>query len=207
MTMRKPFATAVLFASFIACAHAGARDELNAFANGLKGLDGQFQQQVFDGGGKPKESSSGEVSLSRPNLFRWEYRKPYAQLIVADGHKIWNYEPDLQQVSVREQSAEEQGSPLAVLLDPASLEKRFEVTETGQADGLDWLTLKPKNSGDASFQFARLGFGKDGLERMEILDAVGQRTRIDFSGWKRNPGFGKDTFHFVPPADVDVVGQ
>lgn len=204
--MRKLFVPAVLFA-VVGAAHAGARDELATFTNGLKGLDGQFAQQVFDGKGKPKENSSGEVSLSKPNLFRWEYRKPYAQLIVADGRKIWNYEPDLQQASVREQSSEEQGSPLAVLLDPASLEKRFDVAETGQADGLDWLTLKPKNENDASFQFARLGFGKNGLQRMEIVDAVGQRTRIDFDGWKRNPSFTKDQFRFVPPSGVDVVGQ
>ena len=93
-------------------AFAGARDELKSFASGLKGLDGQFTQQVYDAKGKLKESSSGRVALSAPRLFRWEYAKPYPQLIVADGKKVWVYDPDLQQVTVRDQGSEEQNSPL-----------------------------------------------------------------------------------------------
>ncbi len=206
MTMRKPFATAVLFASFIACAHAGARDELNAFANGLKGLDGQFQQQVFDGGGKPKESSSGEVSLSRPNLFRWEYRKPYAQLIVADGHKIWNYEPDLQQVSVRSQSGEEAHSPLTVLTDLSQLDSQFTASESGERDGFTWLKLTSKAK-EPEFEYAELGFSGTSLERMLFKDQLGNTTEIDFSNWRRNPKIDASEFTFTPPKGVDVIGN
>ena len=186
---------------------AGARDELKAFTTGLKGLDGQFTQQVHDGGGKLKESSSGRVALSAPRLFRWEYAKPYPQLIVADGKKVWVYDPDLQQVTVREQGIEEQNSPLSALIDPGKLDQQFNVRESGNADGLQWLVLTPKNEGDASFQSARLGFGNGGLSRMEVLDAVGQRTTISFSGWKRNPAFAGGTFKYAPAKGVDVVGD
>ena len=186
---------------------AGARDELKAFTTGLKGLDGQFTQQVHDGGGKLKESSSGRVALSAPRLFRWEYAKPYPQLIVADGKKVWVYDPDLQQVTVREQGIEEQNSPLSALVDPGKLDQQFNVRESGNADGLQWLVLTPKNEGDASFQSARLGFGNGGLSRMEVLDAVGQRTTISFSGWKRNPAFAGGTFKYAPAKGVDVVGD
>ena len=186
---------------------AGARDELKAFTTGLKGLDGQFTQQVHDGGGKLKESSSGRVALSAPRLFRWEYAKPYPQLIVADGKKVWVYDPDLQQVTVREQGIEEQNSPLSALIDPGKLDQQFNVRESGTADGLQWLVLTPKNEGDASFQSARLGFGNGGLSRMEVLDAVGQRTTISFSGWKRNPAFAGGTFKYAPAKGVDVVGD
>ena len=186
---------------------AGGRDELKSFASGLKGLDGKFTQQVYDAKGKLKESSSGRVAMSAPRLFRWEYAKPYPQLIVADGKKVWVYDPDLQQVTVRDQGSEEQNSPLSALIDPAKLDQQFNVKESGNADGLQWLTLTPKSEGDASFQSARLGFGKGGLSRMEVLDAVGQNTKISFSGWKRNPAFAGTTFKYTPGKGVDVVGD
>lgn len=190
-----------------ASAQAGARAELTVFTRGLKGLDGQFVQHVHDGNGRLKETSSGRVALSAPRLFRWEYVKPYAQLIVADGKKVWIYEPDLQQASVRDQGTEEQSSPLAALLEPGRLDQQFNVVEAGMHDGLDWLQLTPKDDSSASFQSARLGFGKQGLEKMQIVDGVGQRTAISFSGWKRNPSFPAGTFRYVPAAGVDVVGE
>ena len=197
------FATALLAGNALA----GARDDLKAFTSGLKGLDGQFTQQVYDAKGKLKETSSGRVALSAPRLFRWEYAKPYPQLIVADGTKVWVYDPDLQQVTVREQGSEEQNSPLSALIDPAKLDRQFNVKEGGTADGLQWLTLTPKSEGDASFQSARLGFGKSGLARMDVVDAVGQNTKITFAGWKRNPAFAATTFKYAPARGVDVVGE
>ena len=122
-------------------AFAGARDTLDQFTTGLKGLDGQFTQQVYDADGRLKETSSGRVALSAPRLFRWEYVKPYPQLIVADGAKVWVYDPDLEQVTVRPQGAEEQDSPLAALIDPSKLDRDFVVGEAGTADGLEWLSL------------------------------------------------------------------
>ncbi|MGI8561532.1 MAG: outer membrane lipoprotein chaperone LolA, partial [Luteimonas sp.] len=188
-------------------AFAGARDDLKSFTTGLKGLDGQFTQQVYDASGKLKETSSGRVALSAPRLFRWEYVKPYPQLIVADGKKVWVYDPDLEQVTVRPQGVEEQNSPLAALIDPSRLDRDFNVREADSKGGLAWLVLTPKQPADASFQNARLGFSAAGLTRMEVVDALGQRTEIAFSGWKRNPGFAKSTFSYTPPKGVDVVGE
>lgn len=203
-----PFTSLLVGAVLLAGnAFAGARDDLKSFTTGLKGLDGQFSQQVYDAKGKLKETSSGRVALSAPRLFRWEYAKPYPQLIVADGKKVWVYDPDLQQVTVREQGSEEQNSPLSALIDPAKLDQQFNVKESGTVDGLQWLTLTPKSEGEASFQSARLGFGKGGLSRMEVLDAVGQNTKISFSGWKRNPAFAATTFKYTPGKGVDIVGD
>lgn len=193
-------------AMFSASAVAGARDELDAFTKGLKGLDGQFTQQVFDTRGKLKEASSGSVALSAPRQFRWEYVKPYPQLIVADGKTVWIHDPDLEQVTRRPQGTEEQGSPLSALIDPSKLDARFRVVEEGSEAGLEWLTLSPRNGDDASFRSARLGFGAAGLEKMEIVDAIGQNTHISFSSWERNPDFAPSTFRYVPPAGVDVIG-
>lgn len=197
------FAAALVAGSALA----GARDDLNAFTKGLKGLDGRFAQKVYDAKGKLKETSSGRVALSAPRLFRWEYVKPYPQLIVADGRKVWVFDPDLEQVTVRPQGVEEQNSPLAALIDPGKLDKEFVVKEGGSEAGLQWLQLTPKVPANASFQSARLGFGKAGLSRMQVTDALGQRTEINFSGWKRNPAFARATFRYTPPKGVDVVGE
>ena len=197
---------ALLLAANVAhAANTGARGQLDAFTKGLKGLDGQFTQQVFDARGKQKEASSGRVAVSAPRLFRWEYVKPYPQLIVADGETVWVYDPDLQQASRRPQGTEEASSPLAILLDPQKLDRDFSVTETATVGGIEWLQLTPKQA-DAAFKTARLGFGKAGLVQMEYEDALGQRTKISFSGWKRNPGFAKGTFRYVPGKGVDVIG-
>ena len=197
--------TAALLLAISTAANAGARDQLDAFSKGLKGLDGQFSQQVFDPRGKQKEASSGRVAVSAPRLFRWEYVKPYPQLIVADGKTVWVYDPDLEQASKRPQGVEEASSPLAILLDPAKLDRDFTVKEAGASNGIEWLQLTPKQA-DAAFKTAKLGFGKAGLAEMEYVDALGQRTKISFSGWKRNPGFAKGTFVFVPAQGVDVIG-
>lgn len=202
------FATTILSAALLLAANtanAGARDQLNAFTKNLKGLDGQFSQQVFDVRGKQKESATGRVAVSAPRLFRWEYVKPYPQLIVADGKNVWVHDPDLQQVSKRPQGAEEANSPLAILLEPAKLDRDFTVKDAGMSAGIEWLQLTPKQA-EAPFKSARLGFTKAGLAQMEYVDALGQRTKISFSGWKRNPSFAKGTFVYVPTKGVDVIG-
>lgn len=187
---------------------AGARDELARFTRGLKGLEGEFTQQVYDANGRRKESSAGKVAVSAPRLFRWEYTTPFVQLVVADGEKVWIYEPDLQQATVKPQGEEERNSPLVALFEPARLERQFDVSEDATpSDGLQWMTLTPKVDAEANFQVARLGFNGQGLARMEVVDLVGQKTEIRFGAWRRNPSFAAGTFQFKPGKDVDVVGQ
>lgn len=188
-------------------ASAGARDDFNAFSTGLQGLDGRFAQTLYDLDGRVRETSAGRVAVSAPRLFRWEYAAPYAQLIVADGEKVWVFDPDLDQVTVRPQGPEEQDSPLAALLDPVRLEREFKVREGGEEDGLSWLLLAPRDPEQASFSSARLGFDGATLARMEVVDTLGQRSELAFSAWKRNPAFEAATFRFEPPPGVDVVGE
>lgn len=203
----KPIAS-ILAAGLLAAAslaHAGARDALERFTRGLQGLDGQFTQQVFDAKGRQKETNSGRVAMAAPNRLRWEYIKPYPQLVLADGKTVWVYEPDLNQVSKRAQDIEQASSPLALLLTPARLERDFVVREAGNSDGVDWLEITPRRA-DAAFKSARLGFAQGQLARLDYTDALDQRTVIAFSGWTRNPAFAPDTFTFVPPKGVDVIG-
>lgn len=203
---RLPGLAVVLAASLVAGgASAGARDDLDAFTKGLKGLEASFTQQVYDPNGNARERSSGQVALAAPRLFRWEYTKPYEQLIVADGTRVWVYDPDLQQATRRAQGDAEQGSPLAALIDPVRLDRDYLVAEAGRADGLEWLSVKPRAADGAGFESARLGFGDGGLEQMQFIDALGQKSVIRFGKWQRNPSFPGSTFKFAPPRGVDVI--
>jgi outer membrane lipoprotein carrier protein len=207
--MMKTFTRLAVLALVLASgtAFAGAREKMQGFTQGLKGLEGRFEQRVFDPNGKQTEASSGTVELLAPRQFRWAYLKPYAQLIVADGDHIWIHDPDLEQVTVRNQSFEEQSSPLTVLIDPTELERQFVVRDGGAAGGFEWLELTPRKAEGAPFEKAKLGFGAAGLARMELFDALGQRTEMHFSGWRRNPAFAAGRFRFTPPKGADVIGE
>lgn len=187
-------------------ANAGAREQLDAFGAGKQGMAADFQQRVYDPDGQMLESSSGKLQLRAPRQFRWEVVEPFPQLIVADGTHVWIHDPDLEQVTVRIQSHEEQGSPLSVLVDPSELERQFKVSGH-RADGLDWLELAPLKPEESPFEKARLGFDADGLVVMEMHDGLGQRTQVRFSDWQRNPAVAADTFSFTPPPGTEVVGE
>lgn len=185
-----------------------ARALFDRFSQGLEGLEGRFEQHVYDADGRLTESSTGTIALRAPRQFRWEYSDPFPQLILADGDHVWIYDPDLEQANVRVQSYEEQSSPLAALIDPAELDRQFIVGEGGaDADGLVWLSLQPRLD-DGQFSQARLAFDAQAqLARMQLDDALGQRTEVGFSDWTRNPGFDAGFFRFQAPPGVDIVGE
>jgi len=189
------------------CVHAAdtARAKLDAFAKGISAISADFEQQVHDpnGGGK---DSRGTLALKAPRQFRWQVTKPHEQLIVADGEKVWIYDPDLEQVTVRAQGSEEAHSPLTVLTDLSQLDRDFTATEHGERDGLSWLRLKSKDK-EPQFEHADLGFDASGLARMAFKDTLGNETEIRFARWQRNPKLATDAFKFTPPKGVDVVGD
>lgn len=197
--------TLSLFAAS-AFAATGARARLDAFANGLHSLRGNFSQTVYDSHGNVTGSSHGLLALAAPRLFRWQVTDPYQQLIVADGKKVWVYEPDLQQATVRDQGAEEAHSPLTILTDLSQLDTEFKSTDAGTRDGLEWMRLVSRAK-DPQFEYAEIGFDATGPRRMVFKDTLGNRTEIAFSGWDRNPALPADTFVFVPPKGTDVVGD
>jgi len=210
MTLRSGYVSTlalVLYAVSAPASAAAGREAIERFSEGLRSLDGRFVQQVFDPQGRPGERSEGRIALKTPRQFRWEYQQPYQQLIIADGDHVWLYDPDLEQVTVRVQSHEEQGSPLAALIDPGELDRQFIVSEGGQQDGLTWIDLASRKPEDAAVSSARLAFKADGLAKMVFEDQLGQRTEVRFERWARNAALPATLFRFTPPEGVDVVGE
>jgi len=195
--------------SLNAMAHAAtgpARARLNAFADGLHSLTGRFSQTLTDVNGNVSRTSSGTLVLEAPRQFRWDTLTPYKQTIVADGSRVWMYDPELEQVTVRVQSNEEAHSPLTVLTDVKQLDRQFKVSEQGERDGLLWLRLT-STAKDPQFDYVEMGFDANGLARMRFRDQLGSTTDIHFSGWQRNVAIPPSTFNFVPPPGADVIGD
>ena len=193
-------------ASTLAFGADAARARLDAFGKGLDSVSAAFEQHVADPNRHADKASRGTLALKAPRQFRWDVTEPYKQLIVADGEKVWIYDPDLEQVTVRAQGTEEAHSPLTVLTDLSQLDRDFVATEQGERDGLTWLRLKSKDK-DPQFEYADLGFDVQGLARMAFKDTLGNSTEIRFSSWRRNAPLPADTFKFTPPKGVDVIGD
>ena len=187
-------------------AHAGAIDQLHRFLQSTRTLKAEFAQIVIAKNGRKPQQSSGIVSISRPGKLRWEILKPYPQLVVGDGEKIWIYDQELQQVTVRKAGQAISGSPAALLAGNNDLEKNFDLKEAGNADGMAWVEATPK-SNESGFERVRLGFAGADLKAMELNDSFGQTTQVSFSKIERNPVLPATHFKFTPPAGVDVVGE
>lgn len=187
-------------------ATAGAIDQLHDFLRNTKTLKAEFAQAVIAKSGRKPQQSSGIVAISRPGKLRWEIQKPYPQLVVGDGEKIWIHDPELQQVTVRKAGQAIGGSPAALLSGSNELERNFTLKEAGESDGMAWVEATPK-ANDSGFERVRLGFSGSDLRAMELLDSFGQTTLVRFSRLEKNPALPASTFRFTPPAGADVVGE
>jgi len=188
-------------------ARADAIDKLKSFIAATRSGQADFTQVVLNQDGQRIQSASGIMQFVRPGKFRWEYRKPYEQLIVGDGTKFWLYDPDLNQVTVRKLDAALGSSPAALLSGSNEIERGFELKDVGERDGLDWLEAIPRSK-DTSFESVRMAFdAQSELVIMELRDNFGQDTVLRFLDMKRNPQLAPSLFKFVPPKDADVLGD
>jgi outer membrane lipoprotein carrier protein len=199
-------ALATLLAAFPLAAAAASLDALRSFLRDTREARVTFTQTVTDKAGRKGQPSRGELTLSRPGKFRWSVEKPYRQLVVGDGERVWIFDEDLNQVVVRRMGTALGSTPAALLAGREDVEKSFRWRELGSADGLDWLEAVP-NASDAAFTQIRLGFVGRELAALALTDTFGQTTRVDFGAMQRNPPLPPETFRFVPPKGADVVGE
>jgi outer membrane lipoprotein carrier protein len=196
---------ALALSSLAQAATGPARTRLDAFAHGLHALSGNFTQILNSPNGQ-QQQTSGTLVLQAPSQFRWDTLSPYKQSIIADGSRVWSYDPGLEQVTVRRQDTEAAHNPLAVLTDLSQVDKDFNITEQGERDGLVWLRLTSRAQ-EPQFDYVDLGFDANGLARMQFRDQLGSTTDIHFSNWQRNPDIPPQDFNFTPPKGTDVVGD
>ena len=200
-------------AALVASASAGGLESLEAFVKNAKSGRAEFTQTVTS---PPKEGqiarekvSTGTFEFQRPGRFRFDYKKPFVQNIVADGETLWLFDADLNQVTQRKQ-AQALGSTPAALIASApnlkALQADFALESAPERDGLQWVKATPK-SRDGQLQSVQIGFQGDSLAALEILDSFGQKSVLKFSQVEVNPPLPASTFQFKPPPGADVVRQ
>jgi len=185
-------------------ANAGAIEKLKAFAAQTQSARTSFTQTVRDKNGATVQSTTGKLVFSRPGKFRWEYEKPYQQTIVGDGEKLWVYDKDLNQVTVKKLGGALGSSPAALLAGSNDIEQYYNLDAKGMKNGLDWLEAYPRDD-ESMFSKVRMGFKGNALDTMELHDHLGQVTVIRFGALERNPKVAADTFAFAPPKGADVI--
>jgi outer membrane lipoprotein carrier protein len=197
----------LILAALLPSAHAAGADQLRQFLTQTKTASGEFAQRVTGANAKSNakaQSSSGRFVFERPGKFRWIYEKPYEQVLVADGDKLFMFDKDLNQVTVKKIGAALPSSPASILFGTSEFDKEFEVKDAGARDGLEWIDAKPRKK-DSTFERIQLGF-RDGLPAaMQLIDSFGQTTQLTFSKVERNPKVDAQTFKFTPPAGADVL--
>ncbi|MGF6646839.1 outer membrane lipoprotein chaperone LolA [Paraburkholderia sp. GAS82] len=205
-------------ASLLVAQHAFASgtEQLKAFVSQVHSARGDFVQQEVRAPSKaqsasdavqvmPKNStSSGTFVFARPGKFIWSYEKPYQQILQADGDKLYVYDKDLNQVTVRPLGGALGASPAAILFGSNDLDKNFTLRDAGVKAGIDWLELIPKAK-DTQFQSVGIGFRDGNLQAMELHDVFGNVTLLTFSNIQKNPPLPADAFRFTVPKGADVI--
>ena len=196
-------------ANAVAAGAADGRLRAEQFLQGLEGLQAEFTQRLSDRSGQVTDESAGTLAIKRPNRFRWDYREPHEQVIVADGTRVWVYDSDLEQVTVRKLDVALSSTPAMLLSGDGALTDNFNITDAGDRDGVLWVRMEPKRN-DTDFRSVRLGFAGNKaqeLKFMELSDKLGQTTLLEFSKFERNPKLDAARFVFKVPAGADVIGD
>ena len=201
----KKFLLVLFLFPFVQNSEAASLERFQSYLRTTQAASADFNQKVYDKTGKLVQESRGSFSFLRPGRFRWTYVKP-PQVIVGDGERVWIHDADLNQVTVRKVQRVLGATPAALLAGASDIAKAFELVESGEKDGLEWLEAKPREK-ESGFERVRLGMSTSGVEAMELFDHFGQTTMLRFTNLVRNPQFDAGTFRFTPPKGADVLGE
>lgn len=187
-----------------------AKDEpvlqLQTFLKVAKSLSADFKQVSINEAGNPTQTSFGVFYLQRPGKFRWDYQKPFQQQIVSNSGKVWYYDTDLAQVTVKKIDESLGSTPALLLTGQVSLEENYTIEGQGKDGDMQWIKLLPKSK-DSSFKYVLIGLTKGTLAGMELNDNFGQLTRIYFSNVVVNAPLKQTLFEFKTPKGADVFSD
>lgn len=220
MLVKRTLIAIVLVVFYVGSSQATGLQDLEGFIKTTKSGKADFTQVVTspakEGQTQRIKTSSGTFEFARPRHFRFNYVKPFAQTILADGQTLWLYDVDLNQVTAQKQSAVFGSTPAALIAsvtDVKALQVDFDLANAPDKDGLQWVIATPKSK-DGQLQVVRIGFktatgAQTGavLHVLEIMDSFGQRSVLTFNAFQVNPALPAGTFDFKVPAGADVVRQ
>lgn len=195
-----------LFSMSAAAVEMSADMQLKALLITTRTLSCDFKQVSLDERGNPVKTSYGRFYLKKPGRFRWDYQRPFKQEIISNGKKVWFYDADLEQVTVKHLDQAIGATPAMLLSGEMSLDHNFIVEKQGTDEGMQWVRLRPKDE-NSSFKYILIGMDGKTIGGMELSDNFGQLTRIYFSDVKKNYPIDGAMFHFTAPPGVDVFEE
>ncbi|MEZ2624724.1 outer membrane lipoprotein chaperone LolA [Paenalcaligenes hominis] len=181
-----------------------ATQQLQQFVQQVHSASGQFSQSTIDAQGASRPAQTGEFAFKRPGKFKWSVLKPYEQLVISDGKQLYQYDPDLNQLTQRGVDQAIGTSPAAILFGSGQLEDSFVLEDRPDEEAVQWLRATPK-SNDAGFTYVDIAFKNQLPIRLVLLDSFDQRTIIDLTQVNTQAGLADSTFQFKAPSGVDVV--
>jgi len=182
------------------------RSVLDGFLDNVTTMSGRFEQQLVDASGDVVESAAGSLAVERPGRFRWTYSEPYRQELVADGRNVWNYDVDLDQVTVSPQQEALGSTPAALLGGTRDVLDTFDYLGSESDRGTVWVRLAPRNA-ESGINRVELGFTQGQLSRMVFMDNLDQSTLIALFDMSFNQPIEPGLLEFEPPEGVDIVGS
>lgn len=200
--------TALFVTLMTSFAYATPATDLSSLLNSIHTMKANFTQTIYDNNGKAIQKASGKMALERPGKFRWETKQPIPQLIIANDSKLWIYDPDLEQVTIRKLHLATGDAPALLLSHTDSnIDKDYVVTHDNKAKvGVEWFNLQPKGN-DSNYSQIRLGFFNNQIQQMNLVDHLGHSTQIAFQKTEINSNLSSNLFRFKSQANVDVIDE
>lgn len=192
--------------SLIAFAEEAPVKQFKTFLSSAKSITANFKQVLINEAGDPLQTSYGQFYLQRPGKFRWDYTKPFQQQIISTSGKVWFYDTDLEQVTIKKLDESVGSTPALLLSGDVPLEDNYNIEQQGSDGNMNWVKLVPKSQ-DSTFKYVLIGLEKGVLSGMQLNDNFGQLTRIYFSNLKVNQSIEANLFEFTAPKGVDVFSE
>ena len=203
---RARLCSVLMIACIGVCSAKGSEESFQIYLQNYKQVNGQFTQIISSGQSSNTQFSSGGFWIKKPNKFRWHYSTPYVQQIISNGEKLWVYDEDLEQVTIKDASQSIDSSPLSIILGSTSLDKIFDIVQSVDSDDMQWLKLTAKTD-SSNFEFINIGFRSGLISQMILQDNFGQTTRLLFTGVSLYTPVDDEFFKFNVPEEVDVFEE
>lgn len=211
-TERRPAASVLLVFAFAVSVSGAQQPEseggsalLDRFIEEVTTLEARFEQEVWSSDGRLLEVQSGTFALARPGRFLWHTQEPFEQLLIADDENLWMYDVELEQETLMPIDETTSSTPAMLLGGEQGVREGFTVIDEYVQDGLSWVALAPDLPG-ADFRSVALAFDDAELRRFNLVDALGQLTRIELSDVMVNTDLDADLFRFDPSRRTGLTG-
>lgn len=179
---------------------------LDSLLANINSLTADVVQLIVESDGGILEESNIKMLLKKPNGFYWETITPYQELIVTNGIKLWNYQPDLEQVVIEDWDVSK--SELAAQLlsgKTENLDSQYIIEELSDTNNDSQEFVLTPVDADSIYTQISINFITSELDLIYLNSRNGQQTVWRFDAIERNQILEDSLFDFQPPAGIEII--